>query len=859
VALGLLLASLVASDAVRTGASESRAGRRSRSKQASTGVGWATPITVLLSASEGSEELTLLSCRSVTSNIRTANVTVVSSEKSVLDAVQNDSRCKGALVIEAPARSGGSGHTRSGGGRWTQVLHAALELLQGGRDVLYVEPGVVLGGDVLAALAMVAPPQDVLVPIHPHERVDGALMPSVFLARATPAGVAAVQAWEATLGRKRGQHASSTSAAGLALGYVLEGFRMLPDKEACPGKAQTIIIRGAEVSVRAPRSLRAAGGRGEGGRRSDPVPEASATNVSVGVLPASTFTWVCGSKGPAPECSPRDYRRVLAAMCPGEDSASEVAKVATMIAPQARAGNAEGAGEKVAAAATPAAEATAATPTGGPSSGELEAAAKVAAAEAERIANIFAPEDREDVLGSLVHYNEDYIIDKIGRALTGADGAKRFVVSVHGTSVTAGHDNLFEESYPIVFGKELQTAFAAAGVELVVRNMAMGNNPVVPSAFCVASQLGLDTDVAVWEFGMMVEGPQKMPMTEQWIRQAAMMPKRPAIMLVDPGEGARKEHENPSVPRTGRPHPYDFCCAGNPGRRLVEYYKAFGMHTQAMYQAVWARDHRPEPNPYSYKHLVTDDKKAQRKAPWHAGPHGHALRARILAHGYLVMLGKAITRAVAAVKGGRGAASVFPEPAPAVLPKPLACDPELCSMPQRCLMTYEPRADGGANLMDAVEEPFDLKRMEGTKHYPNNAWHVQLFETDFEALDAVFKEKLGYLDLKYVLQGNDQAGPISFKFSSTRAGRVFICQPPGLWGKLPDNVRSLDTHADAYLDGNKMEWEDPGYYTERNLDKITCKAFKGTVQAGNHNLALTARTKAVEAYVAISAIVYPHD
>lgn len=79
-----------------------------------------------------------------------------------------------------------------------------------------------------------------------------------------------------------------------------------------------------------------------------------------------------------------------------------------------------------------------------------------------------------------------------------------FVVSFAGTSVTAGHDNLFEESYPMVFARALEPVFEAAGVELTVRNHAMGNNPAIPSAFCVGAQLGEDTDVAVWEFGMMV-------------------------------------------------------------------------------------------------------------------------------------------------------------------------------------------------------------------------------------------------------------------------------------------------------------------------------------------------------------------
>ncbi len=58
--------------------------------------------------------------------------------------------------------------------------------------------------------------------------------------------------------------------------------------------------------------------------------------------------------------------------------------------------------------------------------------------------------------------------------------------------------------YPLVFGRVLDPVFDAANVEFEVRNHAMGNNPAIPAAFCVGAQLGEDTDVAVWEFGMMV-------------------------------------------------------------------------------------------------------------------------------------------------------------------------------------------------------------------------------------------------------------------------------------------------------------------------------------------------------------------
>jgi len=50
-----------------------------------------------------------------------------------------------------------------------------------------------------------------------------------------------------------------------------------------------------------------------------------------------------------------------------------------------------------------------------------------------------------------------------------------------GTSVTAGHDNFFNQSFPVVWGVEMKEAFEAAGVNLTMRNHAMGWNPIHPS------------------------------------------------------------------------------------------------------------------------------------------------------------------------------------------------------------------------------------------------------------------------------------------------------------------------------------------------------------------------------------------
>lgn len=164
---------------------------------------------------------------------------------------------------------------------------------------------------------------------------------------------------------------------------------------------------------------------------------------------------------------------------------------------------------------------------------------------AKAIEQRYGQEDAEELFASMHFLNRDVVRGKILRAVL---RQSEFVVSFAGTSVTAGHDNFLNQSFPLVFHREANSSFAAAGVDLVVRNHAMGNNPAIPASFCLGSQLGSDTDVAVWEFGMMVGGDSRNGYVELWMRNAIALPKQPALMLLDPGEGARKPDGNGNLP-----------------------------------------------------------------------------------------------------------------------------------------------------------------------------------------------------------------------------------------------------------------------------------------------------------------------
>ena len=76
---------------------------------------------------------------------------------------------------------------------------------------------------------------------------------------------------------------------------------------------------------------------------------------------------------------------------------------------------------------------------------------------------------------------------------------KDFLMIFGGSSVTAGHDNYFAESWPIVYERRMKPIFNALGVRLRVHNVAQGANNCLPSNFCYESMGGFRADWIGWE------------------------------------------------------------------------------------------------------------------------------------------------------------------------------------------------------------------------------------------------------------------------------------------------------------------------------------------------------------------------
>ena len=91
---------------------------------------------------------------------------------------------------------------------------------------------------------------------------------------------------------------------------------------------------------------------------------------------------------------------------------------------------------------------------------------------------------------------------KILTSLLADDAGKKknkLVISFLGSSVTAGHDSPYNQSFPELTKFMMAPAFKQIGITFEVNNAAMGNNPCAPYDLCVKTFAGPDADIIQWE------------------------------------------------------------------------------------------------------------------------------------------------------------------------------------------------------------------------------------------------------------------------------------------------------------------------------------------------------------------------
>jgi hypothetical protein len=100
---------------------------------------------------------------------------------------------------------------------------------------------------------------------------------------------------------------------------------------------------------------------------------------------------------------------------------------------------------------------------------------------------------------NMPQYAWDLIKYKLAEKIVRGDENEQYLMIFGGTSVTAGHDNYYNQSYPFVFERRLKSAFETLGIKLLVHNIAQGANNCRPSDHCYNAMGGDQADFMSWE------------------------------------------------------------------------------------------------------------------------------------------------------------------------------------------------------------------------------------------------------------------------------------------------------------------------------------------------------------------------
>jgi len=309
-------------------------------------------------------------------------------------------------------------------------------------------------------------------------------------------------------------------------------------------------------------------------------------------------------------------------------------------------------------------------------------------------------------------------------------------------SDTEGHGNFFNDSYPLVVESLMAPIMAEAGIQLSVKNMAMGGVPSYPTSLCMEDVYGDDTDVVVWDFRMVERDPI---MGEVFIRQGLMHPRRPAIMFKR-DNAYLKSLSN--YFKSGSIHIVD-------ERALVKF---MSRHSNETIRANFANDSfcasKPCPCPGQVR--------------WHAGYKMNRLRAVHMASVYLGMFHKALDRLRTRLHSGEALHTIRTEVArqpfatAQLAPSPSPrCLQEICNRRYSCATSWEPH--GAADMGRLMTEG-------------ESKWELQFPDSRSKAMTTLGHSQCHYRDAKKQLVGTQRDGWQFLAFNADRQdGVVAFC------------------------------------------------------------------------------------
>jgi hypothetical protein len=93
----------------------------------------------------------------------------------------------------------------------------------------------------------------------------------------------------------------------------------------------------------------------------------------------------------------------------------------------------------------------------------------------------------------------DILKYKFGIRMLQNNTGNDYLMIFGGSSVTAAHDNYYNQSYPAIFSKRMRPVMETLGINLVVHNIAQGANNCIPYQLCYESMGGLNPEFVGWE------------------------------------------------------------------------------------------------------------------------------------------------------------------------------------------------------------------------------------------------------------------------------------------------------------------------------------------------------------------------
>ena len=399
---------------------------------------------------------------------------------------------------------------------------------------------------------------------------------------------------------------------------------------------------------------------------------------------------------------------------------------------------------------------------------------------------------------------------KILDGIQNPQGGVKFIMTFTGSSVTAGHDSYFNQSFSELTQNVMNEALSVFHIEAISRNVALGNNPCLPYDVCVKSFAGKDSDLVHWEqsFNCDARDPRYKYVYEQFIRQVLSFQNNAVVVF----SNSATPNWNAKVCKDPKPKP----ALTNDDKDLLEKLKsdpskiATELNKKEI-SHIWSgivgmMDKYKAAGLQFFSHEHYDKYKCHGpytadwqccSASWHPSIKGHQVRADHHALFWLFIFRDAIQFLRTSLEKStiEHLSRTMKKHLKSEMKYAVAEPIHESKYPDgvKCYTTFQPHYD----------DTMSLDKLVLPNHDNTPGFSTEIFEMLTEPNIVRKARRMGYKDFKYMLFGNKDSGVLSLKISVHSKGNAFLCQPPGNWGKLPNGFTNLwECNTEVYLTEN---------------------------------------------------------